>query len=188
MNPFRRCRRVVFLDRDDTLIKDSGYLNTPDQVDLLPGVIPALKIFRDLGFDFIVTTNQSGLTRGKVEIQNMHKIHNQIEKNFQMCGIYFLDFYYAPYCHEHFRRKPQPGLFLESSKDYNIDLKHSIYVGDKWRDLVAGHSFGGPTLLINEALHQRPLFKTFTPTLILKNWPQFNLKVCNKLLKASPID
>ena len=173
----RRSRHIVFLDRDDTLIKDRGYLNAPHQVELLPHVTSALKFFRDLGFEFVVTTNQSGLTRGKVQIQNMHQIHTQIIEKFQKQGIRFLDFYYAPYYHEHWRRKPQAGLFLEAAKDYNINLKKSVYVGDKWRDLVAGHTFGGSTLLINEAPQQRALFKTFAPTLILKNWTCFNPQI-----------
>ena len=36
-------RRAVFLDRDGTLIVDHGYTSQASQVDLLPGVIPALK-------------------------------------------------------------------------------------------------------------------------------------------------
>lgn len=185
----RRSRKILFLDRDDTIIKDFGYLNDPDRVILLDGVIDALKLFRDEGYEFIVTTNQSGLTRGRVLYKNLNLIHQKIQTEFNKYGIRFLDFYSAPYCHEHRRRKPGPGLTEEAISDYNIDLQKSIFAGDKWRDLLVGYKLKGKTILVNEASHQRELFnKSFTPDLCLPQWTDLTPSIFKAFLQGESIN
>ena len=39
-------------------------------------------------------------------------------------------------------RKPQPGLLIEAAQAWNIDLSASYVVGDRWRDVEAGHRAG----------------------------------------------
>lgn len=183
-NHLRRKRKILFLDRDDTIIKDFGYLNDPAQVKLLDGLIPALKLFRDAGFEFIVTTNQSGLTRGSVQAESLIHIHAKIQKLLNLQGIRILDFYSAPYIHAHKRRKPGPGLTLNAMEDYGVDLPNSIFAGDKWRDLDVGFNFGSKTILVNEAKNQRAYFKNFEPNLSLKSWSDFTVDVFKSLLEG----
>jgi D-glycero-D-manno-heptose 1,7-bisphosphate phosphatase len=52
--------RAVFLDRDDTIIDNDGYLGDPEKVKLLPGAATALTAIRALGYRLIVVSNQSG--------------------------------------------------------------------------------------------------------------------------------
>lgn len=181
-NHLRRKRKILFLDRDDTIIKDFGYLNDPAQVKLLDGLIPALKLFRDEGFEFIVTTNQSGLTRGSVQAESLGLIHAKIQKLLNLHGIRILDFYSAPYSHSHKRRKPGPGLTLNAMEDYGVDLLNSIFAGDKWRDLIIGSNMGCKTIFVNEAKDQRQYFTNFQPTLSLKSWSDFTKDVFKSLL------
>lgn len=176
LNSLRRFRKILFLDRDDTIIKDYGYLNDPNKVEILDGLVPALKIFRDKGFEFIVTTNQSGLTRRSVQIENLNLIHKKIQYELNKNGLHILDFYSAPYCHNHDRRKPNWGLTKEAMSDYQVDVKSSVFVGDKWRDLHVGFELGSKTILVNEAKDQKIYFGDLKPNLILKNWLQFNNK------------
>ena len=56
--------RAVFLDRDGTIIEDTGYLHDPAQVRLLPGAAQAIKRLNESGLLAIVVTNQSGIARG----------------------------------------------------------------------------------------------------------------------------
>ncbi len=184
MKYLRRSRKIVFLDRDDTLIKDYGYLNDPSKVVLLDGVCAALKVFRNLGFEFIVTTNQSGLTRGLVSPKNLELIHKKLQNILNLNGIHILDFYSAPYHHRHYRRKPGPGLTKNSTSDYEVDLKNCVFVGDKWRDLVVGHELGAKTILVNEAKNQTPLFKTFVPDMCLKNWDKLTFLLVKQFLNG----
>ena len=57
-------RAAVFLDRDGTLIEDTGYLARADQVRLLPGAAEAVRRLRAAGYAAVVVTNQSGIARG----------------------------------------------------------------------------------------------------------------------------
>jgi D-glycero-D-manno-heptose 1,7-bisphosphate phosphatase len=54
---------VVFLDRDGTIIVDKIFLNNPDEIEFLDGVIEGLKKLYDAGFKLVVVTNQSGIAR-----------------------------------------------------------------------------------------------------------------------------
>lgn len=184
----RKSRKILFLDRDDTIIKDFGYLNDPNQVVLLEGLIPALKLFKNSGFEFIVTTNQSGLTRKSVQIENLNLIHEKIQYDLNLHGLKILHFYSAPYLHDHRRRKPNPGLTLNAMVDFKVDIKKSIFAGDKWRDLDVGYKLGGKTLLVNVAKDQMHLFTEFKPNLIIKDWNEFDSDKLSMLESVSKIN
>jgi D-glycero-D-manno-heptose 1,7-bisphosphate phosphatase len=53
-------------------------------------------------------------------------------------------------------RKPLPGLLLEAQRQHNLDLSRSFFVGDRWRDIDAGHSAGCKTVLIDYGYRERP--------------------------------
>ncbi len=146
-------KKAVFFDRDGTLIVDKIYLNDPDQIEFLPTVFDALRLLRDHGFCFLGATNQSGVARGIVKIENLYEIHRRIKAEFARNGVDFLEFYYAPYMTDtdHFMRKPNPGMILSGASDYSIDLKNSWMVGDKMLDVEAGHRAGCRSALIGFA-------------------------------------
>ena len=57
-------KRILFLDRDGTLIEDKEYLSSPEDIVIYPGVPKALKRLMDADFKLFVVTNQSGVARG----------------------------------------------------------------------------------------------------------------------------
>ena len=59
-------RAAVFLDRDGTLIEDTGYLSDPASVRILAGAVEALRLLQALGLPLVVVSNQSGLGRGLI--------------------------------------------------------------------------------------------------------------------------
>lgn len=150
LNPNRKIRKAVFLDRDGTIIVDLPYLNDPSKIEFLPGVFTALKELRDQSYDFFVVTNQAGLAKKIVEYKNMQAIHNEIRKKFAQNGIYFSGFYYSPYNSDslHLRRKPNPGMLLQAAHEWNIDLKQSWMIGDRMGDVEAGHKAGCQSILL----------------------------------------
>ena len=137
-------RKVVFLDRDGTLIVDKIYLNDPDAIEYLPGVFEGLRKLRDCGYEFIVATNQSGVPRGLVTLENLNEIHNRIGHEMSRCGIDILKFYYAPFLtdNRHPMRKPNPGMLDCGVRDFNVNRKKSWMVGDRMTDVAAGHRAG----------------------------------------------
>lgn len=171
---YRKTCKAFFLDRDDTLIKDYGYLDDPQQVELLEGVAAALKVIQNQGYKLLVITNQSGLTRGLVKIENLERIHQKISDLLSLQGVRISGYYSAPYQHTHKRRKPGSQLLIEAAQDWGVDLSQSWMAGDKWRDLYSGWAVGCKTMLVNEAQGQKALFTDeFAPDLVLPNWTDF---------------
>lgn len=83
-------RPAVFLDRDDTLIRNSdlpmhafapsarGDLANPDRVELLPGVASACHELVKAGFVLIVITNQGVVARGGASLEAVHATNRQV--------------------------------------------------------------------------------------------------------------
>ena len=156
--------KAVFLDRDDTLIEDPGYINDPDQVKLLDGAAEALVELKNLGYKLVVVTNQSGIARGIVTEKVLAEIHERMRQLLAQKNAFVDDIYYCPYHPEgvvpKYRkesdyRKPNPGMLLEAADDMNIDLGESWCIGNSSRDVQAGSRAGCKTVLVDAPSHQR---------------------------------
>ena len=150
-------KKAIFLDRDNTLIEDPGYISSPDQVKLLPGVSEALTELRNMGYMLIVVTNQSAVARGIVTEKVLENIHGKMSTLLAHEGAYIDKIYYCPYHPEgvvpKYRkesnlRKPQPGMILRAADEMDIDLDNSWMVGNSPRDITAGLNAGCKTILI----------------------------------------
>ena len=72
--------KAIFMDRDDTLIEDPGYINDPEQVKLLDGVPDALTQLKALGYKLIIVTNQSAVAHGIVTEKVLGEIHDRLKQ------------------------------------------------------------------------------------------------------------
>ena len=149
-------KKGVFFDRDGTLIVDKIYLNDPEQIVYLPGAFEALRRLRDDGYEFVVVTNQSGLARDLVQIQNLDEIHRRIAEEFARNGVFFAAFHYAPYSVEsgHWMRKPNPGMLETAAREHGFDVSRSWMVGDRMTDVEAGRRAGMRTVLLRNEVGQ----------------------------------
>lgn len=145
-------KKAIILDRDGTIIVDKIYLNDPEQIEYLPGVFDALRIFRDLGYVFAVATNQSGVPRGLVDVKNLDEIHRRIGAMCTQHEVEILSFHSAPYMTDsnHHLRKPNTGMLEEAAELHNIDLSQSWMIGDKMTDVEAGRRAGCKTVLLGD--------------------------------------
>jgi D-glycero-D-manno-heptose 1,7-bisphosphate phosphatase len=155
---------AVFFDRDGTLIHDPGYLNHPDQVQVVDGVAEALKEFQLLGYKTIVASNQSGVARGIVTVEMLERIHDRLRELLAVKGATLDAIYYCPYhpdgvVPEYTKdsdwQKPKPGMLVAAAQEMDLDLTRSWMIGDSDRDVEAGRSAGCKTILINSA-HSDP--------------------------------
>lgn len=155
--------RAVFLDRDNTLTVDPGYITDPRLIQLLPGVAKGLCDLKAAGFQLVVATNQSGIARGLLTEPRLHEIHEELRRQLRQEGVELDAIYYCPYYEggtvpEYSRasddRKPGPGMILRAAKERQIDLAESWMVGDKARDVEAGRRAGCRTIRICESAAQ----------------------------------
>ena len=151
--------KAIFLDRDDTLIDDPGYISSPSQVRLLDGVPEALNSFHKLGYKLVVVTNQSGIARGIFTEDTLKSIHARFEELLAENRAYVDRIYYCPYhldgvIDEYKKaselRKPNPGMLLQASEDMDIDLAGSWCIGNSLSDVEAGQRAGCRTVLIDK--------------------------------------
>ena len=133
-------QRAIFLDRDGTINEDPGYLSDPSQLKLFPGVANALARLKKAGYLLIVVSNQSGVARGLIDPKMLPQIHAQLDQLLEPSGAR-IDSYQLCLHHPNDHcacRKPEPKLLLDSAQEFNIDLKKSYMVGDKFSDVEVG--------------------------------------------------
>lgn len=136
--------KVVFLDRDGVINRDTGYVYLPDDFEFLPGVFDACSRFRSLGYELIIVTNQSGIGRKFYSEEDFHFLTRWMISRFLTNGVEILGVFFCPHvagslcdC-----RKPMPGLFLEARDKYGIDMEGSWMIGDKETDIEAATAAG----------------------------------------------
>ena len=162
----RPLRRAVFLDRDGTLIHDPGYLAEPEGVVLFPTVPDALRALDEHGFDLVVCTNQSGISRGKYTVAQYQRVASRLEDLLAAEGLRLRATYYCPYHPEgtvppwnadHEDRKPAPGMWHRAAREHGLDLATSYTIGDGERDVVAGKRAGTTSILLAAGRDKWPL-------------------------------
>ena len=148
---------AVFLDRDDTIVPDPGYISSPDQVTLMPGVGEALAKLSGLGLKLVLVTNQSGIARGMLTEDDLEKIHTKLKRLLADHDVSLDAIYYCPYHpdgivdeykKESDMRKPEAGMLFKAATDMNIDLEMSWMVGNSTRDVEAGKKAKCKTILV----------------------------------------
>ncbi len=154
--------KAVFLDRDNTLIEDPGYLNDASKVKLLPGVELALKSMAQAGYRLVVVTNQSAIARGLLTEAGLEQIHAELRRQLAEKGAHLDAIYYCPYHPEGTvegfaldsdLRKPKPGMLLQAADELDLDLRQSWMVGDSPRDVEAGQRAGCRTIRVRVPAH-----------------------------------
>lgn len=142
--------RFVLLDRDGTIIVDKDHLTDPDEVELIPGVVIALRKLKSLGLGIIILTNQSVIGRGYISLSTLNAIHKRMlnllsENNATIDAIYFCPHRPEDNCS---CRKPKLGLAQQASKKIGFDLKTSFVIGDNRADIEMGKKMGATTILV----------------------------------------
>lgn len=148
-------QKAIFLDRDGTINLYKGFIKTPEEMELIPGITDVIKKINDSGYLAIVITNQPVIARGDCTLEQLQTIHEKMETLLGAEGAYIDDLFYCPhhpdkgfegerieYKIECDCRKPKPGLLLQAAEKYNIDLSQSYMIGDSERDMEAGRRAG----------------------------------------------
>ncbi len=168
-------RTAVFLDRDDTIIRDTGYLSDPLRIEILPGAVKALQALNEAGIPVIIITNQSGIARGFFDEDTLEAIHLRLTALLSEQEARIDAIYYCPHHPEGIRkkyrmectcRKPEPGLLLRAADEFGLDLIRCYLVGDKPIDIETIHRVGGKGILIGSGkdtgMTDRPDFSATT--------------------------
>jgi D-glycero-D-manno-heptose 1,7-bisphosphate phosphatase len=142
---------AIFMDRDGTINHDPyGYINKLSEYHFFDYTFEAVNLLKNFTEKFIIVTNQSGLSTGKVDLENLEEIHNHIfeefeKRNLPLKKIYFADNYEEG--HDSMR-KPGIGMFKKASEEFQINLSNSLMIGDSIVDIQVGERLNMKTIFL----------------------------------------
>mgnify|MGYP006121480179 CR=1 FL=1 len=165
---------AIFLDRDGVLIKaplskdrKPISIKNVEQITFINGIKKFCKTFKKK-YLLIIITNQPEYIRKKNSKRNIETINNYVKNKLNIDDIFT--------CYsddeKNINRKPNPGMIFQAKKKYNINLKKSYFIGDRWRDVDAGNKSGCKTIFINRNYNE-----------YLRSTPNYTVKKISEIYK-----
>ena len=136
---------ALFLDRDNTIIYDTGYVHQINNLKLKSSFIKILKKVSKKNIYIFIVTNQSGIGRGYFSEKNFENFQKHLKKKLSNQNIFIDDVRFCPY-HKDAKikkykkksklRKPENGMILDLFKNWPLVKKRSVMIGDQISDKV----------------------------------------------------
>jgi D-glycero-D-manno-heptose 1,7-bisphosphate phosphatase len=149
--------RAVFFDRDGVLSESlyfDGKPRAPRQASdfaLYPEASAACALLKAANWMLVVATNQPDIATGDLLESELDKMHARMAQILPLDAIEVCPHTDAAHCE---CRKPKPGMLIRAADRLGIDLARSVMVGDRWRDIAAGHAAGCSTILIERGWNE----------------------------------
>jgi D-glycero-D-manno-heptose 1,7-bisphosphate phosphatase len=135
----------VIIERDGVLNKvrlqgkqQIGPL-TAAEFEINPAAAPLLKKLKAAGMMVIVTTNQPGISDGRLARRELDRMHDTLRRTLPVDDIFVCPHAEVDRCP---CRKPKPGLLIEAKFKWQLDMDRSFVISDKWQDAEAARSAG----------------------------------------------
>jgi len=162
MRQYLKPKKILLIDRDGTLnhkAPTGKYILSWQQFEFISDSLNAMKWLSDLGFHFIVITNQAGVARNMLTAEELDDIHTKMISQLAFEGISVLKVYVSPHHWDEnsYERKPQPGLFFKAAADFNLRMDRILYVGDDQRDCIAAANAGCGMVFLTQTDQQPDL-------------------------------
>lgn len=191
MTPTVKMKKVLFLDRDGTLIVEPDDLQVDqlDKLQFLPDVIYYLRrIVEEMDFELVLVTNQDGLGTEAFPESDFWPAQNHMMAILASQGIAFTEVCIDRTFARDNEPTRKPGVALiQKYIDGKYDLSKSYMVGDRLTDIQFAKNFGGKGILLGRSTDKvddnQLDTKALESTLVLKTnkW-----KVIYDYLKAPP--
>ena len=149
-------QKALFLDRDGVINVEKDYLYKIEDFKFIDGIVELCLYYQNKGYKIFVVTNQSGIARKYYNEDDFSALSTWMILEFKKNGVIIKKVYHCPH-HPDISgicncRKPHDGMLQAAKKEFNIDLKNSIIIGDKERDIEAGLNAGlSETYLFDES-------------------------------------
>lgn len=151
---------TLFLDRDGVVNNErpGDYVLNWEQFEFSNGTLEALEILNKKVGTIILITNQRGVGKELMSLQDLEGIHRNMQNEVLKTGGRIDAIYYCTETEkEHFNRKPNPGMAIQAFKEYpQIDKNKCIMVGNKPSDMQFGRAAGMFTVFITSTNPDEP--------------------------------
>ena len=143
---------TLFLDRDGVLNKEksNNYILNWDEFLFYDGVKEALKILNPLFKTIVVVTNQRGVGKNLMTLNDLNLIHENLKTEIENSGGRIDKFYFCTDIENTSQnRKPNPGMALQAKQDFqHINFSQSIMVGNKLSDMEFARNVGMKSVFV----------------------------------------
>ncbi len=148
-------KKILFIDRDGTLIKEAPptyQLDSFDKLEFYPDMFSWMKrIATELDFELVMVTNQDGLGTASFPEQTFLPVQNFVMKSLENEGINFAEVFIdktfpgenAP------TRKPGTGMLTQFINNSAYDLRGSFVIGDRITDVQLAKNLGCKAIWLN---------------------------------------
>ncbi|MET8772707.1 HAD-IIIA family hydrolase, partial [Streptomyces sp. NPDC004658] len=140
---------AVLFDRDGTLVVDVPYNGDPGRVRLMPGAAAAVALARSAGLPTGVVSNQSGVGRGLLTVEQVVRVNERADELLGGLDIWV----FCPHapgegcaC-----RKPRPGLIRTAAARLGVPPSECLVIGDIAADVLAARAAGARGVLVPNA-------------------------------------
>jgi imidazoleglycerol-phosphate dehydratase/histidinol-phosphatase len=179
-------KRVLFIDRDGTLIKEAPptyQIDSFSKLEFYPGMFEYMgRIARELDYELVMVTNQDGLGTKDFPEDTFWPVHDFIMKALEGEGIHFSKVHIdrtfpkenAP------TRKPGIGMFTEYLNNDQYDIANSYVIGDRITDIQLAKNLACKGIWLNndpnlggtEIKDNREELRTSTVALETTEWSE----------------
>lgn len=143
--------KLIILDRDGVINHESdGYIKSEEEWIPIEGSIEAIAKLSQADYRVVVVTNQSGVARGILTIEDLHAIHQRMQKDVSAGGGRIDAIFICPHkpddkceC-----RKPRPGMLHSVMERLETELTGVPLVGDSLRDVQSAMVVGATPVLV----------------------------------------
>ncbi|MFT5187550.1 MAG: D-glycero-D-manno-heptose 1,7-bisphosphate phosphatase [Verrucomicrobiales bacterium] len=144
-------KKAIFFDRDGVINESPSikqrYLRQWQDFRFIEGMPKVLAKVKARGFLTILVTNQQGVGKGIMTMEELTGLHEEMQSALATQGAAFDAIYVATGLeNEDGRRKPSPAMLMEAAEEHAIDLAYSWFVGDHDNDMRAGRAAGVGTI------------------------------------------
>lgn len=138
---------ALFLDRDGVINHriPGDYVKSWDNFNFIPGSIKAIETLSDIFGRIFVVTNQAGIGKGLMTVEELNKVHKMLLKTVDLLDGRIDKIYHAPDAPTNptNMRKPGIGMPLQAQFDFpEIRFEKSVMVGDSISDMEMGYRLG----------------------------------------------
>jgi histidinol-phosphate phosphatase family protein len=146
-------KKILLIDRDGTINRKrprGEYVCDWGEFEFIPQSLEGMSQLARAGWRFVVISNQAGVGRGILSAEAVWDLDRRMVEALASHGVMVLQSYY---CFHHWDeecgcRKPQPGMLLQASREWMLNLETTWYIGDDPRDCSAAWRAGCPSVLV----------------------------------------
>ncbi|MBI5265700.1 MAG: HAD-IIIA family hydrolase [candidate division Zixibacteria bacterium] len=158
LDQYKPLTKALILDRDGTVMVNRHYLSDPDGVQLEATVLEALTIAQNHGWKIVIVSNQSGVARGMMTVEQVERVNARLLQLLTAQGVRVDGIWYCPhhstkgvvpeYAIDCRCRKPRHGLVEEAARQLGFSIRRSVVIGDHLDDYLMGRALGARSLIV----------------------------------------